>query len=154
MKIMKRFFTFIMTVPVVMIFTAQVFAESPKAQMHRVFGNELKARYSDRSLRPGVSSLCQYITRYQSTYLPDTTKLDYDLEEQHREAWDKTFNTIKMYAQMYATSNEEEHTVADIFVEECKNHVGHYLIIPGLKPRWLDHDELEADIARQKAKRK
>ena len=50
---------------------------------------ELKPAYNDPSLSPAVSAICQIIARRLHPSLPDTSQLDYDLDEKQNQYFEK-----------------------------------------------------------------
>ena len=146
---MKRTWTSILATLLFLLFTASAFAESPKAEMHKAFGQKLKSTYADMSTRPAASGFCEVVSTYKDPAIPNKTHLDYDLNEQQRHAWTVLHEVLKMYSDLYASSIQEEDSIVNILLEECKEEVGWYnKLTPTLKPKWVDRAEYEENIRR------
>ena len=60
-----------------------------RAEILQGYKAELKQAYNDPSLNPAVTALCQLIARRLHPILPDTAKLDYDLDEKQNQYFEK-----------------------------------------------------------------
>lgn len=78
---MKRFFAFIMSLFVVMIFTAQVLAESPRKEMLQAFEKIVDKYEADQHLNRGLVGFCQWAWGIADPMAPKVTHLDFDLDE-------------------------------------------------------------------------
>ncbi len=91
-----------------------------RAEILEGYKAELKRAYNVPSLNPAVTALCQLITRRLHPILPDTSQLDYDLDEKQNEYFEKIAIQLDL-------DRKTRGLVAwRIFRDVCKAEVGFY----------------------------
>ena len=110
---------------------------------------ELKLAYNDPSLSPAVSAICQLIARRLHPILPDTSQLDYDLDEKQNQYFEKIAIQLDLDKQTRGL------VAWRIFRDACKAEVGNY-DEPARWNKWR-HDrwnawETEQETAKRVAK--
>lgn len=105
---------------VVLLFaTSQVHAIT-RAEILEGYRAELKKAHNDPSLNPAVTALCQIIARRLHPILPDTSQLDYDLDEKQNEYFEKIAIQLDLDKQTRGL------VAWRIFRDACKAEVGFY----------------------------
>ena len=117
----KTFIIIIASVLLMGAWNAQNAHAITRAEILEGYTTELKKAYNDPSLNPAVSAICQLIARRLHLILPDTSQLDYDLDEKQN----KYFEKIGIQLDLDKTTRG---LVAwRIFRDACKDEVGHYV---------------------------
>ena len=91
-----------------------------RAEILEGYTTELKKAYNDPSLNPAVTALCQIIARRVHPILPDTSQLDYDLDEKQNEYFEK------IGIQLDLDKKTRGLVAWRIFRDACKAEVGYY----------------------------
>ena len=74
---------------IVLLFATSQAHAITRAEILEGYTTELKKAYNDPSLNPAVTALCQIIARRLHSILPDTSQLDYDLDEKQNQYFEK-----------------------------------------------------------------
>lgn len=91
-----------------------------RAEILEGYITELKPAYNDPSLSPAVTAICQLVVRRLHPTLPDTSQLDYDLDEKQNEYFEKIGTQLDL-------DKKTRGLVAwRIFRDACKAEVGFY----------------------------
>ena len=91
-----------------------------RAEILEGYKAALKPAYNDPSLNPAVTAICQLIARRVHPILPDTSQLDYDLDEKQNEYFEKIAIQLDL-------DRKTRGLVAwRIFRDACKAEVGNY----------------------------
>ena len=91
-----------------------------RAEILEGYITELKPAYNDPSLSPAVTAICQLIARRLHPILPDTSQLDYDLDEKQSQYFDK------IAVQLDLDRKTRGLVAWRIFRDACKAEVGNY----------------------------
>lgn len=140
---MKRFFTFIMSVLSVLLFTASAFAESPKTKIKKQFGEKLQRVYENPQNKDVSTGFCQAVYSKLDVTLPQKTALDFEFNKAQVELWNSMNNLLLSYFSAYATDEQGYQIQANvlaiyrIFAEACKERVGWYNTY-GFQSKWVD----------------
>ena len=139
---MKRFFTSIMSLFVVMIFTAQVFAESPRKEMLQAFEKIVDKYEADQHLNRGLVGYCKWAWSVDPL-APKVTLLDFDLDKSQAKVWEEANKELLKYVKKYAfdsNGNEDtnlSHSILKIQLQACKWKIGFYSSA-GFRYFWMD----------------
>lgn len=101
-------------------FAAQNAHAITRAEILKGYIAELKPAYNDPSLSPAVSAICQLIARRVHPILPDTSQLDYDLDEKQSQYFEKIAIQLDLDKQTRGL------VAWRIFRDACKAKVGYY----------------------------
>ena len=147
---MKRLLTPIFILMSVMfLMTAIALAESPKAEMTRVFGVELGVTYADKSTRPAATAACESAGAKLNILIDDKTALDFDLNKRQTDVFWKLDEVLSKYQEKHAVvhnvygdpiSYDEKRlrSVLKIFYAVCEDKVGWYHDL-----QWVDKEQYE-----------
>ncbi|MYD31363.1 MAG: hypothetical protein F4201_04460 [Nitrospira sp. SB0677_bin_15] len=91
-----------------------------RAEILEGYKTELKPAYNDPSLSPAVTAICQLIARRLHPILPDTSQLDYDLDEKQNQYFKK------IAIQLDLDKQTRGFVAWRIFRDACKAEVGYY----------------------------
>ncbi|MCY4613883.1 MAG: hypothetical protein OXB94_09715 [Nitrospira sp.] len=91
-----------------------------RAEILEGYKAELKPDYNDPSLNPAATALCQLIARRLHPTLPDTSQLDYDLDEKQNQYFEK------IAIQLDLDKKTRGLVAWRIFRDACKAEVGYY----------------------------
>ncbi len=91
-----------------------------RAEILEGYKTELKRAHNDSSLNPAATAICQLIARRLHPTLPDTSQLDYDLDEKHNEYFEK------IAIQLDLDMKTRGLVAWRIFRDACKAEVGYY----------------------------
>lgn len=91
-----------------------------RAEIFEGYVAELKPAYNDPSLSPAVTAICQLIARRVHPILPDTSQLDYDLDEKQNQYFEK------IGIQLDLDKKTRGLVAWRIFRDACKAEVGNY----------------------------
>ena len=106
-------------VMVLLFATSQAHAIT-RAEVLEGYKAELKQAYNVPSLNPVATAICQLITRRLHPILPDTSQLDYDLDEKQNEYFEKIGTQLDL-------DKKTRGLVAwRIFRDACRAEVGFY----------------------------
>ena len=145
----KTFIIIIASVLLTGAFNAQDAHAITRAEILEGYIAELKPAYNDPSLSPAVSAICQLIARRLHSILPDTSQLDYDLDEKQNQYFEKIAIQLDLDKQTRGL------VAWRIFRDACKAEVGNY-DEPSRWNKWR-HDrwsawETEQETAKRVAK--
>lgn len=105
---------------IVLLFaTSQAYAIT-RAEILEGYTTELKKAHNDPSLTPAVTAICQLIARRLHPTLPDTSQLDYDLNEKQNQYFEKIAIQLDLDKQTRGL------VAWRIFRDACKAKVGYY----------------------------
>ena len=105
---------------IVLLFATSQAHAITRAEILEGYTTELKKAYNDPSLNPVATALCQLIARRLHPILPDTSQLDYDLDEKQNEYFEKIAIQLDL-------DRETRGLVAwRIFQDACKVEAGNY----------------------------
>ncbi len=147
---MKRLLTPIFILMSVMfLMTAIALAESPKAEMTRVFGTELGVTYADKSTRPAATAACESVGAKLNVLIENKTMLDFDLNERQVDIFNKidevlTHQQMKhsatrnVYGDIISYDEPRLRSVLKIFYEVCEDKVGWHHDL-----QWVDKEQYE-----------
>ena len=110
-------------------FAAQDAHAITRAEILEGYTTELKKAHNDPSLNPAVTAICQIIARRLHPILPDTSQLDYDLDEKQNEYFEKIAIQLDLDKQTRGL------VAWRIFRDACKAEVGNY-DEPGRRNSW------------------
>lgn len=117
-----------------------------RAEILEGYTTELKQAYNDPSLNPAATALCQLIARRLHPILPDTSQLDYDLDEKQNEYFEKIAIQLDLDKQTRGL------VAWRIFRDACKAEVGNYEE-PSRWNKWRDDRWSAWETEQETAKR-
>ena len=91
-----------------------------RAEILEGYKAELKPAYNDSSLTPAATAICQLVARRIHSILPDTSQLDYDLDEKQNQYFEKIAIQLDLDKQTRGL------VAWRIFRDACKAEVGNY----------------------------
>ena len=91
-----------------------------RAEILEGYKAELKPAYNDPSLNPAATAICQLVARHLHSILPDTSQLDYDLDEKQNQYFEK------IAIQLDLDKKTRGLVAWRIFRDACKAEVGNY----------------------------
>ena len=104
----------------IVTFIAQDAHAITRAEILEGYKTELKRAHNDPSLNPAATAICQLIARRLHPILPDTSQLDYDLDEKQNQYFEK------IAIQLDLDKKTRGLVAWRIFKDACKVEVGNY----------------------------
>lgn len=105
---------------IVLLFATSQAHAITRAEILEGYTTELKKAHNDPSLNPAVTAICQVIARRLHPILPDTSQLDYNLDEKQKEYFEKIAIQLDL-------DRKTRGLVAwRIFRDACKVEAGYY----------------------------